>query len=449
MPNLRCCSNHRTPWEAFHDAYFARSPVAVWKASRGFGGKSFTLALLALTEALTMKADVNVLGGSGEQSKRVLESIESLWNTPNAPRDHLVGEPNGQRQKLIGGNTIKALKASQASVRGPHPQRLRLDEVDECKRAIVESALGQPMSKGWILSQVVLSSTHQYPNGTMTWAIQEAAAKGWPVYEWCLEETREPHGWVSTEEIERKRSIMTTLAWQTEVELQQPSAEGRAIMPECVQLAFVEGLELEGPQPDAEYGTGADWAKKVNHTVVPTIRKDVKPARVVAIERTQRKPWPVMAKILNDRIVLYGGAACHDNTGVGGVVADLLEIPQGRIEHFVFTGRERDEMLSEYIAAIEKGQLLWPRDDSNPALKAAYTEHLYSTVADVYGRKDEGHLPDTISGGALAWRACKAALAVSATKTDEGKATEHLRRQPTRGRLSNFIRGGIVQGDPE
>lgn len=450
LPNVQVCPHHSTPWRAFHEAYFARTPVAVWKASRGFGGKSFTLALLALTEALTLRADVNVLGGSGEQSKRVLESIEKLWELDTAPRAYLKSEPTSQKQRLHWGNRIVALLASQASVRGPHPQRLRMDEVDEAKKAIVESALGQPMSKGWVLSQVVLSSTHQYPKGTMTWAIQEAASKGWPVHEWCLHETREPHGWLTDQEIERKRAIMTVASWQTEVELQEPSAEGRAIVPECVKAAFREDLVLEAPVPDAKYGTGGDWAKKVNHTVVPTIRHDVKPARVVAIERTQRKPYPVMVKILNDRVALYGGAAAHDNSGLGSVVADLIEVPQGRIEHFEFAGRERNEMLSEYIADLEHGLIQWPKDPTNAALDAAFKEHLYATVGDVYGRKDEGHLPDTISAAALAWRACKQILAASGTKDPEPSDAPHLQDAPTPGRLTQRIyqrRGKAVVSD--
>src|SRR4030042_802660 len=52
LPNVQVCENHTTPWRAFADAYFARSPVTVWKASRGFGGKSFMLALLGLTEEI-------------------------------------------------------------------------------------------------------------------------------------------------------------------------------------------------------------------------------------------------------------------------------------------------------------------------------------------------------------------------------------------------------------
>lgn len=440
LPNVQVCPHHSTPWRAFHEAYFARTEVSVWKASRGFGGKTFTLGLLSIVEGITLRADVNVLGGSGVQSKRVLEHISDLWAVPTAPRWCLPGAANAQVQKLKWGNRIQALMASTKSVRGPHPQRLRIDEVDETKISLISDALGQPMSKGWVKSQVVLSSTHQYPNGPMTWALQEAASRNWPVHEWCFHETKAPHGWLEQDEINRKRRIMTTVAWNTEVELQEPNAEGRAIVPECVKAAFQEDLQLEDPVPDAKYGTGADWAKKVNHTVVPTIRHDCHPARVVAIERTQRKPWPTMAKILNDRVKTYGGTACHDNAGLGSVVADLLEVPQGKIEHFEFAGRERNEMLSEYIADLEQGLVVWPKDDNNLALAAAFKEHLYATVKDVYGHHDEGHLPDTISAAAMAWRACKAILAASAMQNDDTTAP-HLNQPLQRGRLSGYIRG--------
>ena len=68
IPRLACCPEHRAPFDAFADAYFARSPIAVWVASRGFGGKSLLLATLALTEATTLGAEVRVLGGSADQS---------------------------------------------------------------------------------------------------------------------------------------------------------------------------------------------------------------------------------------------------------------------------------------------------------------------------------------------------------------------------------------------
>ena len=42
--------------------------VALWIASRGFGGKTFLLALLAAANAILFETDVIILGGSGQQS---------------------------------------------------------------------------------------------------------------------------------------------------------------------------------------------------------------------------------------------------------------------------------------------------------------------------------------------------------------------------------------------
>jgi hypothetical protein len=435
LPKVKCCAGHSTPHAAFHDAFFATSPISVWKASRGMGGKSFTLATLAFTEAVLLRADVNILGGSGEQSKRIVETIGNLWELPTAPRAALLSEPGAQKQKLIWHNRIVALMASQTSVRGPHPQRLRLDEVDEMKLAILDSALGQPMSKGWIQFQVVMSSTHQYADGTMAEVLKRAAAKGHPIFEWCYRENLEPHGWLSLAEVERKRAVLTTAMWDTEIELQEPSSEGRAIEVEKTEQAFQLDVPLEAPVAGAQYSTGADWAKKKNHTVVVTIRKDVRPMRVAAIKVVNKEPWPKMAGYLDTRIADYPGTSCHDNTGIGQVVHDLLNHDS---EPFNMVGRQRADLLSEYVAAIEKGDLVWPKVDSHAtgedarALQQAYSEHKYATRDDLYkGSKDGStrhHLPDTISAAALAWRAASQALASSAVKAPEAGTTTHLER---------------------
>ena len=141
------------------------------------------LALLGLTEALTLKADVNILGGSGEQSRRVHEAMARLWSAPGAPLELLKSEPGKRETKLRFGNVVQALMASQASVRGPHPQRLRLDEVDEMDLSILDASMGQTMSTQGVPAQTVISSTHQNPDGTMSEILKRAASKGWPVFE--------------------------------------------------------------------------------------------------------------------------------------------------------------------------------------------------------------------------------------------------------------------------
>jgi hypothetical protein len=43
-----------------------------------------------------VQADVNVLGGSGEQSQRVLEAMTKLWAAPGARRDRILSLPENQ-----------------------------------------------------------------------------------------------------------------------------------------------------------------------------------------------------------------------------------------------------------------------------------------------------------------------------------------------------------------
>jgi hypothetical protein len=401
IPHVAVCPGHVSPWKAFADAYFARHRVTVWKASRGLGGKSLLLAMLGLIEALTLKVDVNVLGGSGEQSKRVLAYMTKAWDYPDSPRQLLASDPYKAKTTLTWGNTIRALLASQTSVRGPHPVRLRLDEVDETDLGLVNAALGQPMSKGGVRAQTVLSSTHHNPAGTMTEVLQLAAEKGWPVYEWCYRENLEPHGWLSASEVEAKQTDVTPQMWNIEYDLQQPSAADRAILPEAVNAMWQRGrgdyagengesIEVEPPQPGAVYQHGADWAKSNDWTVISTVRIDCSPARLVAFERTGRKPWPQMVQRFEDRIQRYGGEARHDGTGLGDVVDGYLTTPAEKV---LLVGRTRSDLLSNYVNLCEKGGIMCPM------IVYSYREHLYASLADLYG---SGHLPDSICSLALA-----------------------------------------------
>ena len=53
IPAVACCPGHVAPAQAFCDALRARDQVALWIASRGFGGKTFLLALRAAASRAT------------------------------------------------------------------------------------------------------------------------------------------------------------------------------------------------------------------------------------------------------------------------------------------------------------------------------------------------------------------------------------------------------------
>lgn len=415
VPRTQVCDDHTTPFKALADAYFARYPVAVWKASRGYGGKSYTLALLAALEALNLAAETNVLGGSAAQSLNVHAHSMEMWHAPNCPK-MFDRDSTKFDTWLSNGGHIRTLLASQTSVRGPHPQRLRLDEIDEMDVAILEAAQGQPMRKirsgELIETQTVMSSTHQYPDGTMAYILERAKKTQWPVYTWCYRETSNPvDGWLTADEVERKKSEIPHHMWETEYDLQEPSFEGRAINSDLVKLAFSESFgEWSGEEPvwaeepgPGKYVTGIDWAKAQDMTVVATFKvSNYNPVqyRCVAWQKMNRLPWSVMVTKALEQWDKYGGVLVHDATGIGNVVDDLIKdkvtfSQAKRIRPVVMTGGQfRSNLFAEYVAAIERQDVMYPM------IKYPYYEHLYVTDDALY----RGHPPDSIVAAALAWR---------------------------------------------
>lgn len=408
IPSWSCCPHHSTPWQALADGFFARTPVVIWKASRGFGGKSFLLSILGSMLAIAEHAEVNVLGGSLEQSTRVLETLDRLWAFPALDREGLVASQSARKIELVTGASLKAQAASHKSVRGGHPQRLLLDEIDEMDRTIFDAAQGQTMDRAGVMAGVVGASTQQYPRGTMHHVMREAVEKGWKVHEWCYRESVQtdaaPWGWLQQDEVDRKLQAVPEAMRLAEYEGFEPEAEGLSIERRAVEQAFKTelgefsglergGFELEPPDALGEYSHGTDWAKEVDRTVIVTLRTDVRPARLVAWWAGNKEPYPKMAARLDERVQRYEGRACHDRTGIGNVVHDLLGHDAEGVR---LVGRDRSDLLVDYIAGMERDEIVAPR------IALAYDEHRYATNDDLFGT---GHLPDTLCAMALAYRA--------------------------------------------
>ena len=416
VPNTQVCPNHTTPFRALADAYFARHPIVIWKASRGFGGKTNTLGILGNTEAVNLPAQVSILGGSGAQSMRVYEAGTEVWQSKHAPK-HLMTNMTRFMTRLTNGAWIETLMASQRSVRGTHPQRLRMDEIDEMDYEVLKASLGTVMrgrqgEQAGIRTQIVMSSTHQYPDGTMTKMLAEADEKGWPVYEWCYRESSNPvDGWLSQEEIEEKKSIIPRAMWDAEYDLQEPSFEGRAIDANAVEHAFSEALghteadawmDAEAARhPHLMHVTGIDWAKERDLTVMATFdaSEEGAPWRCVQWQSFNRIPWPAQVARVEHQYRRFGGFLAHDATGIGNVLADYLDVDlrrrnRDRIADIVLSGQIRATIFTDYISAIEDGMIAYPR------IERAYREHKYVTMEDLFGK---GHPPDSIVAGAVAW----------------------------------------------
>ena len=89
----------------------------------------------------------------------------------------LRGDMLAQRTVLGNLSNIQILTASSKSVRGAHPQKLKLDEIDEMDPRIYEAALSIPMSKRGHRASTHIYSTMHKTYGLMQSVVEEAPAR--------------------------------------------------------------------------------------------------------------------------------------------------------------------------------------------------------------------------------------------------------------------------------
>lgn len=418
IPRHKVCPDHVAPFEVFADAYFNRGGgISLWHGSRGLSGKSFMLAILGLTKAYLLGADVNLLGGSLAQSTNIHEHMRMAQDSPNAPR-YMIETESQTKIKLTNGAKIHPLTASQKTVRGPHPPFLLLDEIDEMDINILDAALGQPLPQKNYLGQIVkpytvLCSTWQNPEGTFTEVRRRFEERGLPIKTWCYKDTANPiDGWLTQETIDAKRDEVSAEMWRVEYELGEPSIGNRAFDSEAVEKTFSLDLEplyqkkqkdyeeytFEEPVREGRYVVGADWGKEQDFTVISVMRVDTHPFSLCYFLKLNRRPYPYMVGRFNEAIQKYNANALHDRTGLGNVVNDYLDT---RAYGFTMTGEKRAALLSEYVSGVEKGDMVFPK------IPSAYISHKYCRVGDLYQTTLDYHLPDDVCSMALAYRASR------------------------------------------
>jgi hypothetical protein len=427
IPRYKVCGDHDAPFDAFSTAYFRKDPQVLIRGSRGLAGKSRLLSVLGLTFAVVDGAEATILGGSLAQSKNVHDTIRSVIDYPGFNKNWLSAPPTNTMIQFGNGAILRPLTASQRTVRGPHPPVLIGDELDEMDPEIWESAKGQPMDqknyRGELLQAVTCAaSTVQYADKTMMMEMARMEEMGLPLFNWCHYESSNPHdGWLSADLIERKRREVSAERWRVEYDLGEPSIGNRAFGSEHIEAMFIEpdserGRELwpitdpneytlrnskeyqeycfEQYRTDRDYVISADWAKERDWTVISVVDATYAPAKVVYWVRFHHLPWPVMVKKFNDLMTKYRAQGIHDATGVGNMVNDYVD---DRALGFVMSGEKRDNMLYDYIAAVENGKVVAPR------IKEMYRAHLYASTEDMFSRAKEFHLPDEVCSMGLGW----------------------------------------------
>ncbi len=192
----RICRNedHSAPFDFLWRVVTQQlSDFIVW-ANRS-GSKSYLAGFLSwYFSGRLNRLETCILGGSMSQSEKSYKAMQDFWHESRLQDVLLDKEPTIGKTEWKNGSVVSILTASQKSVRGPHPQFLVLDEVDEMDVNLFETALSQPQSRYGISPMVGLYSTNHNIGGTMDMALELPGFEKikWCVWE-CLESCKDYH----------------------------------------------------------------------------------------------------------------------------------------------------------------------------------------------------------------------------------------------------------------
>jgi len=184
--------SHCSPFRFLSDITLAAGKEWIAWANRA-GSKSYLAALSVWLRSSTVpRLETTILGGSLEQSQKAYKAIDSFWAVSGMGEELLEKPPLRRSTVWKSGSQVAVLTASSRSVRGPHPQVLIMDEIDEMPQEIYDAALSQPTSKYGAASMLGRLSTNHHLGGVMDQALDRARAAGMPLYKWCVWECLAP-----------------------------------------------------------------------------------------------------------------------------------------------------------------------------------------------------------------------------------------------------------------
>lgn len=221
--NNKDCKEHALIIDAMWDSYSENEDFSIWYAARGTG-KTYDLSFLAFLETIyKKKCMTTILGGSLEQAMRAVAYFNEFMDNDYIVNDYLINkEITSKGFKTINGSWVKALAASPKSIRGEHPNKLRIDEADELHPKLYQAALGQPKAKNGHKDNIIISSTLHNPFGLMSQILDDVEKVGGKLYKWCIMDVIEPFGFWTKEEVERKKRQVTKEMWDSEYLCKRP-----------------------------------------------------------------------------------------------------------------------------------------------------------------------------------------------------------------------------------
>lgn len=184
--------DHTSPFRVVSDIITMRTTHYVVWANRS-GSKTYSVGGFPswYKSIRYPRLQTKILGGSKDQSTLSYEAMKYFFDITDTYHYLRNGELFKQRADFGNNSEVSILTASTRSVRGPHPQTLLLDEVDEMAEDVFEDALSQPQTKHGIPPSLGMFSTNHQVEGLMDKAIAMAQEKEQAIYRYCIWECLE------------------------------------------------------------------------------------------------------------------------------------------------------------------------------------------------------------------------------------------------------------------
>ena len=192
IPTVRCCPDHDAPFDFVEDFYFERVTEGIVLANRG-GGKTEDIAALHLANGYGKPGYSTFhLGAIDTQASRCYDYYKA--GLRSEPLRGMAPDPHIRETLWENGSKIEIRPATEAQTQSWHGPLTSFDEVEQGKYQPWENAKGLPHewrdASGKIHpAQFLAASTRQSGLGLMQKALDDAAAKSWRVYTWCVVET--------------------------------------------------------------------------------------------------------------------------------------------------------------------------------------------------------------------------------------------------------------------
>lgn len=178
------CSHHVPPAQFLCDMYFERYDTALAWANRT-GGKTKTVAILNHLDAMFKgKIEICTAGAALDQAQKGYLYFVETFDHPFL-KPYLV---NNIISKSVtrNGTVVQIITGSMKGFNGPHPQKVRIDEVELIDWTVLQEGLSMSVSRGRVRAQDVMTSTRKKSKGTMQRLIEESGQSRTKIYSWCI-----------------------------------------------------------------------------------------------------------------------------------------------------------------------------------------------------------------------------------------------------------------------